>query len=86
MVAFAIFVDVSPVEFLASQLLDFGNSFEHGHAVFAAATHVVDLAGAGVGGESLDGANDVMAVNVVANLLSFVAKDGVFESGYGGFH
>src|SRR5229473_2829644 len=68
-IAFAIFVDVSPGEFFSSQLLDFGNSFEHGDAVFAAASHVVDLAGAGVGGEGLDGANDVVAVNVVANLL-----------------
>ncbi len=85
-IAFAIFVDVRPVEFFSGQLLDFGNSFEHGDAVFAATSHVVDLAGTGVGGEGLDGANDVVAVNIVANLFSFVAKDGIFESGYGGFH
>jgi len=85
MIAFAIFVDISPGEFFSSQLLDFGNCFEHGDAVFAAAAHVVDLAGAGVGSESLDSTDNVVAMNIVANLLALVAEDGVLEPGHGRF-
>ena len=85
-IAFAIFIHVSPIEFFPGELLDFGNGFEHGDAIFAAATHVVDLAGAGIRGEGFDGSYYIVAVNVVADLLSLVTEDGIFQAVEGGFH
>ena len=40
-----VLADVLPVHFFAGHLLDLGDSFEHGDAVFAAAAEVVDFAG-----------------------------------------
>ena len=74
-IALAVFVHVMPIEFAAGELLDARDGFEHGDAVLAAAAHVVDLAGAGIDGEFLDGADNIVAVNVVAHLLAFVAED-----------
>ena len=76
-VADAVLVDVAPVQFLAGELLSAVDGFDHGDAVLAAATHVVHLPGAGTSGELFDGANDVVAVNVVTDLLALVTEDRV---------
>jgi len=76
-VAFAILVDILPIELFAGNLLDFGDGFEHGDAVLSPTTHVVDLAGPRISGKFFDGADDVVAVNVVADLLRLVTEDGV---------
>ena len=51
------------------------DGFDHRDAVLAAATHVVDLPGAGTSGELFDGPDYVVAVDVVANLLALVTED-----------
>src|SRR4029077_6120990 len=71
-IALARFVHVMPIEFAAGELLDARDGFEHGDAVGAAAAHVVDLTAAGIGGEFLDGADNIVAVDVVANLLALL--------------
>jgi len=76
-VADAVLLDIVPVEFLARELFGAFDGFDHGDTVSAAATHVVDLPGAGTSGKLFDSANYVVAVNVVADLFSFVAEDGV---------
>ena len=76
-VADAVFLDVAPVELFPRELLRAVDGFDHGDAVLAAATHVVDLPGAGTSGELFDGANDIVAVNVVTDLLALVTEDRV---------
>jgi hypothetical protein len=71
------FLDVPPIEFLTGHLLNAGDGFEHRDAVLAPATKVINLPRARVGGEFLDGGNNVMAVNVVSHLLALMAKDGI---------
>lgn len=84
-IALAVFVHVLPIEFLPGHLMEAIDGFDHGDAVFAAAAHVVDLAGAGIFGESFHGRDDIVAMDIVANLLGFVAEDGVFAAGKSGF-
>ena len=72
--------------FLPGHLLDFGDGFEHGDAVLAAAAEVVDLAAAGIGGELLDRAHNVMTMNIVADLLALVAENGISAAGNGHLH
>jgi len=45
LVALAVFIDVVPVQFFAGHLFNFGDGFEHGNAVRAASTKVIDFAG-----------------------------------------
>jgi len=80
-VAFAGFVNVGPIEFFPSELLNPGNGFEHGDAIFAAAAHVIDLARTRIGSELFDGTDDVMAVNVVTDLFAHVPEDAVLAAG-----
>src|SRR5215831_15793168 len=81
MVADAILPDIFPVHFSAGQLLGLGNGLENGNAVLAATAEIIDLTGTGIGGELLDGANHVMAVNIVANLLCLVTKNRIGLAG-----
>src|SRR5208283_554498 len=74
-VADAVLVDILPVHCFAGHFCDLGDGFEDGNAVFAAAAEVVDLAGARIGGKLFDGADDIVAVDVVAHLLALVADD-----------
>ena len=85
-IAFAILIDILPIELFAADLLDFGDGFQHGDTVLAPAAHVVDLTGSGIGGKFFDGANDVVAVDVVANLLGFIAEHGVGGTSERHFH
>src|ERR1043165_3763506 len=74
MIAFAVLVDVFIGHLFAG---DGGNAvecFEDTDRIRSPAPNVVDLSGTRLFPESLDEANHVMSVNVVANLLALVAE------------
>ena len=85
-VALAVLIHVLPVQLFPGHLLDFADGFEHRNAVLAAAAEVVDLAGARIGGEFLNRAHHIVAMNIVANLLALVAEDGIGSAGNGHLH
>ena len=85
-VALAIFLAILPIHFFAGHAFEFGNGFEHGDAVFSTAAEVVDLAAVRIRCELLDGSDDIVTMNVVANLLALVAEDRVLATGNGHFH
>src|SRR4029453_18604603 len=67
----------------AEQGLHLGDAFHQAAAVRAPATEVVDLAGTRVLGEGPQRLNDVVAVDLIAHLLPFVAEDRVRLAGLG---
>src|SRR5262252_1040601 len=71
------FLNITPRQFLAAHLLDALDGFQHRNAVLASAAEVVDLAGPRIRGKFLDCPNHVVAVDVVAHLFAFVAKNGI---------
>src|SRR5688500_5770788 len=82
-VALSVLVDVAPLDLLAGEAFGGVHGLEHAARVWAAAAEVVDLAGAGGLGECLEGADDVEAVDVVADLLALVAEDRVLAALFG---
>jgi hypothetical protein len=80
-VTLAILVDVFPAHGFAGKGGDFFEGFEDGDAIGAATADVVDLAAAGVFKEGVHEADDIQAVDVVADLLALVAEDIVLAFG-----
>lgn len=80
-VAFAVFVDVFPAHGFAGEGCDFVEGFEDGDAVGPAPADVVDLSAAWVFEEGVHEADDVEAVDVVADLFALVAEDVVLAFG-----
>src|SRR6185437_5606223 len=74
MVSLASLVDIAPIHFASGHLLNSRNCLQHGSAVSPSAAHVVHLARAGIDGKFLDGANHIVTVYVVPNLLALIAK------------
>ena len=85
-VALAVLVDILPVHLLATHPLEFGDGFEHGNAVLAAAAEVVDLSAARTCRKFLDRTHYVVAMNIVADLLALVAENGIGATGNRHFH
>src|SRR5208283_757942 len=85
-IADAVLIYIFPIKFFAGHLLDFGDGFKNGNTVFAAPAEVVDLAGAGIGSELLDGPDDIVTVDVVAHLFTLIAEDRIRATGNGHFH
>ena len=85
-IALASFLDIFPVQCFSGHLGNFRDGFEHRDAIRASPAKVIDLAGSWVRGKFLDGANDVVAVNVVANLFGLVAKDRLPAAGERNFY
>src|SRR5260370_6624100 len=73
-VALAVFIDVVPVQFFASHLFNFSDGFQHGNAVFAASTKVIDFARPRVRRKLFYSANYVVTVDIVTHLFALVAK------------
>lgn len=76
-VAVAILIDVFVVHLLPSQLLDIVKGFQDGARILPPATQVVHLAVAWVLVDRFDGLCDVVAVNVVTDLLALVSEDAI---------
>src|SRR5690606_11096106 len=77
-VALARLVHVGVGHLPAGEILHPRERLENGAGVLAPAAEVVDFAAsARVAPDRLDGARDVVAVNVVANLLPLVPEDAV---------
>lgn len=74
-ITLAILVVVDPVDFATGNLLDPLDRLENGDAVAAAPAQVLDLAGPRVGRKLLHGVDYVVAVDVIAYLLAFVAAN-----------
>jgi len=74
MVALAVFVDVFPVELFAGHLFNFGDGFQHGNAVLAASTEVIDFARPRMCRKVFYRANYIVTVNIVPHLFTLVAK------------
>src|SRR5580704_4130757 len=73
-IALAVFLGVLPVQFIPRHLLNFAYSLEHRNAVFSAAAEIVDLPTTRFGGKLFNGTDHIVAVNVVADLLAFIAE------------
>ena len=67
-------------------MLNFVDRLQHGNAVFAAAAEIVDLAATRIRRKFLDGADDIVAVDVVADLLALVAKNRIGTAGDGNLY
>src|SRR5208337_203691 len=85
-VALAVLVDILPIHWFAGHLPDFGDTFEHGDAVFSTAAEVVDLATARAGRKHFDRTDDIMAMYVIADLLAFISINGIGAAGNGHLH
>ncbi len=79
-VADAVFVEILEDLRLASDAFGDGEGFEDGAGVGTAAPDVVDFGDAGCTDEGGDELGDVVGVDVVADLLPFVAEDFVFPA------
>jgi hypothetical protein len=77
-VAAAVLLVVAIAHRFAADVFDPGEGFQDGDGVVFAAAEVIDFGDAGLGDEGLDEARHVVGMDVVAHLLAFVAKDGVF--------
>src|SRR5262249_46370833 len=73
-------VDVGPPQPLAGDLFTEPNRFEHRTTAEAPAAHVVDLAKPRVAIKVIDRVDVVVAVDVVADLLGLVPKNGVRQT------
>ena len=76
-IALAVFPNVSPVQFVSCHLLNFENDLEHRYANFSAPAEIVDLPTTRFGEKLLNGADHIVAVNVVTDLLAFIAEYGI---------
>src|SRR5437660_849474 len=81
MVAFARLFLIDPADFAAGHFFYPGDRFQDRNTVAAAAAKVIDLAGSRVLGKLLQRADDVVAVDVVPDLLAPVAIDGIDPAG-----
>src|SRR5665213_4132798 len=77
MVADAVGVLIGEAGAFAGHAGDHFDAFEQACGVVLAAAQVVNLAGAGGLGEMPEGVDHIMAVNLIADLFSLVAEDGV---------
>ena len=79
-VADPVFVEILKHLRLAGDAFGDGEGFEDGAGVGTTAPDVVDFGDAGRGNEGRDELGDVVGVDVVADLLAFVAEDFVFPA------
>src|SRR5437870_5541645 len=79
-------VAIAPAHGGPDQRADLLDRLEHRHTVLAPAAKVVDLARARLLGECAEGPHDVVAVDVVADLLPLVAEDRVVLPAHGALH
>ena len=84
-VTLAVLIDVFVGHLLSGQLLDLVKSFQDRTRILAPTTEVIHLTIAGVLVDFLDGASDVVAVDVVTNLLALVSEDPIGQSQELGF-
>src|SRR5258706_553975 len=77
MIATTILVDIPGMKGLTGNLFAKRDCFHHGAVAIPPAADVVDLAGAGFLEELMEGADEIGAVDVVANLLFLVPEDGI---------
>src|SRR4030095_1345706 len=82
MVTYSILVRVGRLELLTGHLVAHRNAFDQRGAVIASATEVVDLAWPRILDELFKRSHDIIAVDLVTNLLSLVAKDRVMPARY----
>lgn len=66
-------VDVRPIKTAPSQPLYGIDCFQHRNVAVSSAAEVVHLATAGRGNEGVEGADNIRTMDLVANLLAFVA-------------
>ncbi len=85
-VAGTIGVGIGVVERRAGKFLANLDGFQHGAIAEAAATDVVDLAGARAAEKMIEGGDEIGAVDVVADLLAAVAENGVRRGGGGALY
>src|SRR5204863_333696 len=76
----------APRQLLAAHLFDTLNRFQHRDAVLASSAEVVNFARPGTCRKFFDRAHHVVAVDVIAHLLAFVAKNRVRAAAQSDFH
>src|SRR5262245_34206358 len=76
-VADAVGFHIAPIHRASQTIFQQTEAFEDRRTVFASTTQVVDLARPWVGSERFKGSNDIGAMDLIADLLSLVAKDGI---------
>lgn len=85
-IADAVFVAVDGGHFLAGDLFADGHGFYHGDVALTATADVVHLGDTWVLVEVPEGLDEIVAVDVVADLLPFVSENLVLTSFDGAFH
>src|SRR5674476_1071926 len=86
MVADAVVLDVSPVEFFAADFFAERNRFEHRTVRVTAATQVINFAGTRLQRKLPERLDEVATVNVVANLLALVTEHAIRPARGGASH
>jgi hypothetical protein len=76
-VAIAIFIDVFVIHLLPGQLLDTVKSFEDRARILPTNADVIHLTTTWVVVDLFDGPRNVVAVDVIADLFTLVAKDAI---------
>ena len=79
-VADAVFFEVGEVELFACESLADADGLEHGAVRVAAAADVIDFSNAGTFIELDEGGDEVVGVDVITDLFSFIAKDAVLAA------
>src|SRR6266404_6698841 len=83
MISDSILLDIGPIHFLAGQLFNQLNGFQHRRTVITATANVVDLTWPWVLPKSFKRFDNVVTMNLIAHLFAFVTVDVVCPFGPG---
>lgn len=86
MIASSILLCVGMVKLFPGDLFAYGDRFQHGAIAETSTADVVHLTASRCLEELVESANQVGAVDIVANLFALVAEDGVGSAGHGTLH
>src|SRR5574338_56571 len=86
MVADAIGLFVAPIYFLAADLFAHLDGFQHRAVAVTAPTDVIDFARSRTANKFYERIHEIGAVDIIADLFSFVTKDPVRSAGHGTNH
>ena len=77
MVAFAVHIRIGPRKLLGRDLLAYLNGFQHRTIAGAAAADIINLSLPGRLEKFIKGSDQILTVNIVSDLFSFVAKNNI---------
>ena len=75
MIADAVIFLIAPVDLPPKNALKMGNRLENRHAILAPPAEIINLAWSGIEPKRLESLDNIIAMNVVTHLFTFIAED-----------